>query len=59
MFFCTVKFQYQHAYCELQKRIYEHDAGPSMGFDRPEVTLQVRTFRHSFDTFLVLYHNQL
>ncbi|XP_060605886.1 IQ motif and ankyrin repeat domain-containing protein 1-like [Ruditapes philippinarum] len=32
--------RFQHAYCELQKRIYEHDAGPSMGFDKPEITLQ-------------------
>lgn len=35
-----VEKKYQHAYCELQKRIYEHDAGPSMGFDKPEITLQ-------------------
>lgn len=30
-------------YCELHKRINEHDTAPAMGFQKPEVTLQVCT----------------
>ncbi|XP_048763546.2 IQ motif and ankyrin repeat domain-containing protein 1-like isoform X2 [Ostrea edulis] len=29
-----------HAYCELNKRITEHDTAVGSGFDRPELTLQ-------------------
>lgn len=29
-------------YCELNKRIDEHDSAPALGFDKPEITLQVR-----------------
>lgn len=32
--------RFQHAYCELQKRILEHDSAPALGFDKPEITLQ-------------------
>lgn len=28
-------------YCELNKRIDEHDSAPALGFDKPEITLQV------------------
>lgn len=28
-------------YCELNKRIEEHDTAPAMGFQKPEITLQV------------------
>ena len=28
-------------YCELNKRIDEHDTAPAMGFEKPEITLQV------------------
>lgn len=28
------------AYCELNKRIYEHDTAPAMGFEKPEITIQ-------------------
>lgn len=31
----------EKATCELNKRIYEHDNAASMGFDKPEITLQV------------------
>lgn len=28
-------------YCELNKRIDEHDTAPALGFQKPEITLQV------------------
>ena len=34
--------QLDHAYCELNKRILEHDLAVAEGFDRPEITIQVR-----------------
>ena len=33
--------QLDHAYCEMNKRISEHDQAVVDGFDRPEITLQV------------------
>ncbi|XP_061168041.1 IQ motif and ankyrin repeat domain-containing protein 1-like [Saccostrea echinata] len=35
-----VQKQLSHAYCELNKRINEHDTAIVSGFDRPELTLQ-------------------
>ncbi|XP_059144991.1 IQ motif and ankyrin repeat domain-containing protein 1-like [Physella acuta] len=32
--------QLQHAYCELNKRIHEHDKCQAEGFAKPEITLQ-------------------
>ena len=32
--------QLEKVTCELNKRIEEHDLGPAMGFDRPDITLQ-------------------
>lgn len=29
-------------YCDLNKRIDEHDNAPAMGFEKPEITLQVK-----------------
>ncbi|KAK3800105.1 hypothetical protein RRG08_015071 [Elysia crispata] len=36
----AVQKQLDHAYCELNKRINEHDTCVAQGFDRPELTLQ-------------------
>ncbi|XP_012942165.1 IQ motif and ankyrin repeat domain-containing protein 1 isoform X2 [Aplysia californica] len=36
----TKQKQLNHAYCELNKRITEHDTCVGQGFDRPELTLQ-------------------
>ncbi|XP_062593773.1 IQ motif and ankyrin repeat domain-containing protein 1-like [Saccostrea cucullata] len=35
-----IQKQLSHAYCELNKRINEHDTAITSGFDRPELTLQ-------------------
>lgn len=35
-----IQKQMSHAYCELNKRITEHDTAVVSGFDRPELTLQ-------------------
>nr|XP_022312740.1 putative IQ motif and ankyrin repeat domain-containing protein [Crassostrea virginica] len=35
-----IQKQLSHAYCELEKRISEHDNAIVSGFDRPELTLQ-------------------
>jgi hypothetical protein len=35
-------FQLNTAYKELNKRIFEHDNAAAEGFDKPELTLQVR-----------------
>lgn len=34
-------------YCELNKRIDEHDHAPALGFTKPEITLQVRVYGFS------------
>lgn len=38
--FDVAQKKYQYAYCELQKRIMEHDQAPTMGFAKPEITIQ-------------------
>jgi hypothetical protein len=38
---CLFIPQLNRAYCELEKRIYEHDTAKDSGFERTDITLQV------------------
>lgn len=42
-------------YCELNKRIDEHDSAPAMGFTKPEITLQVSMLHQNPDCALENY----
>lgn len=56
--------QLDRAYCELEKRITEHDEAALSGFDRPELTLAVRILLYNEKinftvTLFIITHFQL
>ena len=50
-------FQLNHAYCELEKRITEHDTALASGFDRPELLVQVCSLILKSSVEFVAFHS--